>query len=131
LVEWLSKKGYRLIREGKMPLEGWHEPDLFVLRDLTLEKVVEVVVLDAYEGDERSVKEKIRKVKEYYDPPEIVVFEPVGYLDRERLPRMKDFYRAAIGFEPHSYRDVEEFYTEKWKKEGLSVLFWNEEDLKD
>lgn len=129
LVDWFSKKGYRLIQEGKMPVSEWHEPDLFVLRDLMLERIVEVIVLDPYENGDRSVKEKIKKIKEYYNPPEIIIFEPVEYLDRKRLSTMIDDYTVIMGFKPGSYLDVEKFYAEKWKSQGLNVIFWNERDL--
>lgn len=59
----------------------WCELDLFVLHNSELVKVVEVVVGDPYEKGDRSVKEKAKKIKDYYNPPEIIVFEPTNYLD--------------------------------------------------
>jgi len=114
-----------------MPAVGWHAPDLFVLRHLALEKVVEVVVLDPYENGEYAVAQKVSKIRDYYDPPEIVVFEPVEYLDRVRLPDTVNLYRKLMGLRPNSYRAIEEFYAKKWKKEHeWNVTFWNEKDLR-
>jgi len=66
LKKMLNREGYKTIREGKMPKEGWHEPDLFVLRGLWLEKIIEVIIFDPYEGDDRSVRVKVQKVRDYY-----------------------------------------------------------------
>lgn len=112
-----------------MPTKGWHEPDLFVLKDLKLLKVVEVVVLDPYEGGENSVKEKARKIKEYYNPPEIIIFEPTDYLDRVRLPKTKSRYKEYTGHDFNSYTQIQEYYAKKWKEEGLDVIFWNDKNI--
>ncbi len=139
LVYELSKRfhreGYKLIQEGKLPLESWKgrwcEPDLFVLQNLNLVKVVEVIVRDPYENGERSVKEKVLKIKEYYNSPEIIVFEPTNYLDQVMLPETKNRYKEKLGYEPKSYIQIEEHYAKKWKKEEeLDVIFWNEENIR-
>lgn len=131
LVKWFREKGYRTIREGKMPMAGWRTPDLFVLHNLTLEKVVEVIVLDPYEDGKNSVALKVKKMKDYYDPPEIVVFEPVDHLDRETLSERADFYKDRMGSRPDSYHTIQKFYADKWKKEhGWNVVFWSEKSLR-
>ena len=130
LETMLNKKGYKTIREGKMPNGKWYAPDLFVLKKLYLERVIEVIVGDPYEDDERSVKAKAQKIKDYYNPPEIVIFEPIKYLDRFYLDERKNYYKNNIGFEPKSYIEVQNYFAKKWKNEGLKISFWNEEHLK-
>lgn len=130
LEKTLNERGYRTIREGKMPKENWRSPDMFVLRDFLLEKIIEVVVGDPYERGDRSIRTKAQKIKEYYDAPEIIIFEPTRYLDKDSLPQMKIIYANELGFEPESYVEIEEYYHEKWKGEGLSVSFWNEDNLR-
>ena len=137
LVYELSKKfqreGYKIIQEGKIPLELWKgrwcAPDLFILQDSNLVKVIEVIVGDPYENGDRSVKEKARKIKEYYKPPEIIMFEPINHLDQFSLLINRDAYKKILGYEPKSYTQIEEYYAKKWKEEGLNVIFWNEKDI--
>ena len=83
-----------------------------------------VIVAEGY----RRVLTKVKRIKQRYDPKHIVVFEPVEYLDQEFLPKRKEHYkREYLGHYPSSYREIEEFFVEKWKKEeGIEVLFWNE-----
>jgi len=126
LEKALNEKGFTTIREGKMFLEGrhWKEPDLFVLQGNQLFLVLEVIVAEGY----RRVLTKVRRIKQQYNPKNIVIFEPVEYLDKEFLPKRKEHYkREYLGHYPSSYREIEEFFVEKWKKEeGIEVLFWNE-----
>lgn len=121
-----NEKGYVTIREGKMFLEGrhWKEPDLFVLQGNRLFLVLEVIVAEDY----RRVLTKVKRIKQQYNPKRIVVFEPVEYLDKELLPERKEHYRRYyLGRFPTSYREIEEYFMEKWKKEeGIEVSFWNE-----
>lgn len=112
-----------------MPTAGWCEPDLFILQDLKLVKVIEVIVLDPYENSENSVYSKCWKIHNYYNPPEIVVFEPTNYLDKVRLPETKNEYKRKFGYEPKSYTQIQESYANKWKKNGLHVTFWNEANI--
>jgi len=125
----LNQKRFLTIREGKMPIEEWKEPDLYVVQNMKLLRIIEVIVGDPYENGDNSVKSKIVKIKKYYNPPEIVIFEPVSYLDIFRLPEMKDSYQKTCGFTPTSYNEIQNFYREKWKKEGLDVTFWDESEI--
>jgi len=138
LVYELSKKfqseDYKIIQEGKIPPELWNgkwcEPDLFILQNSNLVKVVEVIVGDPYENGDRSVKEKGKKIGNYYNPSEIIIFEPTDYLDQARLPETKDFYKEILGYEPTSYTQIQRHYSKKWKGEGLDVVFWNEKNFR-
>lgn len=137
LADVFEKRGYRIIVEGSIPkykgMKEWGEPDLFVLRkdgrQLSLEKVIEISIGDKKEG--RSTKttttleDKVRKIGEYYDPPELIVFEPTAYtsvyydVESETKGRFKD------------YDEYNAYLSEKWVKEGLKVVFWNEWTLEE
>ncbi len=130
---WLSflerafnEKGFTTIREGKMFLRGagWKEPDLFVLHENQLLLVLEVVAAPSY----RDTLSKVRKISRRYQPKKVVVFEPIGYMDKKFLAERKEHYkRNYLDRYPISFREVENCCIEKWKKEyGVEVLFWNE-----
>lgn len=123
-MSYLKNKGYKVIVEGQIPKyrgKEWGKPDIFVLKGSSLEKIVEVIVGDSYEGKQpNSVVNKCKKIKEYYNPPEIIVFEPIGYTS--------NYYRASFkGFDDPIKKH--QCLQEKWKKEGLEITFWNEYDL--
>ncbi len=126
LASLFEKQGYKVITEGKIPKrrrKEWREPDIFVLKGLTLEKIVEVTITDSYEGSQpNSVLNKCKKIKEYYNPPEIIVFEPTRYTDKHYPRTLKQF---------RSYRNHHQHLHKKWKKQGLNVIFWNEDDLSE
>ena len=132
LSKKFSKEGFKIIEEGKMPSKFSYEPDLFILdKQNYLASVLEVIVTDNYETGETSVYRKCKKIKEYYNPPEIIVYEPAEYLDKVHLPRTRKYWKKVLGYEPTSYKQIEKYYYEKWKNEGLNVTFWNEEHLKE
>jgi len=122
-----QKKGYKIITEGGIPesrRKEWGKPDIFVLKGLRIEKIIEVCVCDLKEGIEpRTVESKCRKIKGYFNPPELIVFEPTKFtnayynVENETKGAFKDYdaYNAHL--------------QEKWKNEGLIVTFWNERSL--
>lgn len=128
LTEALEKQGYKVVVEGKIPQYGskeWAEPDIFVLRkedeSLILDKIIEVTLCDLKEGpDSRTLESKCKRIKKYYNPPEIIVFEPTDYTT--------NYYSLSLGRFAH-YDDYNSYLQEKWKKEGLNVTFWNEWNL--
>ena len=126
LIALFEKKDYRVIIEGAIPQfwgKEWAEPDIFVLKGLRLEKIVEVTISDSKEGKEpNSVLNKCKKIREYYNPPEIIVFEPTGYTDNH-------YPKIPKGFAHHS--EYNAYLQEKWRKEGLNVTFWNEWNLEE
>lgn len=131
-----EEKGFKVIQEGKIPQEfrnaAWSEPDLFIINNQKLEKIIEIIVADPYENGDRSVESKGWKIKNYYNPSEIIMFEPVDYLNRTFLnEERKEHYKNVIGFEPNSYAEIEEYYSKKWKTKGLEIIFWNEENLEN
>jgi hypothetical protein len=140
LARWFEKQDFKVIvvEKGGMPSrEGWAAPDIFLLKGRQLAKVVEVISFDPYEDDKNPneptlVVNKCRVIKEYYDPPEIIVFEPVRFLDENRLPKTKAGYkkRLHLSQEPTSYRQIEAIYQQRWKEQGLEVNFWTEDDIK-
>lgn len=120
-----NKRGFTTIREGKIfGVKGWKEPDFFVLQGNHLFLVLEVIVAEGY----RVILSKLKKINRRYNPKRIVVFEPVEYLDKELLPERKEHYkRYYLGHYPASYREIEEYFKEKWRnEEGIEVLFWDE-----
>ena len=123
-MEKFENEGCRVIVEGKIPKfrrKEWTAPDIFVLKDLKLEKVVKVTISDSKEGSEpNSVLNKCKKIAEYYNPVEIIVFEPVGYTDN-RYPKIPN------GFSDH--REYNASLQEKWRREGLPVTFWDDWNL--
>jgi len=131
-----NSEGFITIREGKLPKrirKIWREPDLFVLKDLMLEKVIEVVVSEDYESQVSSkspIHYKCKAIMEYYRPSEIIVFEPTDYLDKTLLPDTKTSFVPELGYEPTSYKQIQKHFQEKWKNKGLIVTFWNEGILK-
>lgn len=135
LARAFEAQGCKVIIEGKTPEwatpRGWREPDLFVLKDLKLEKVIEVIVSDSYEKTGNSVYIKCKKIRKCYNPPEVIVFQPTDYCDKKYLQTLKDYYKGQFQLDegPTSFTDIDRLYAEKWKKEGLSVIFWNEENL--
>ena len=135
LARKFHEEGFKLIVEGKIPFlssEEWQEPDLFILDDNNcLVKIVEVIVGDPYEApeNENSVYFKCKKIKDYYDPQEIIVFEPTDYLDITFLHERKKHYKKELGYEPTSYKEIQTHFQKKWEKNGLNVVFWNEENL--
>lgn len=138
LANKFHEEGFKVIIEGKIPMKWfpyrgqWREPDLFVLKDSKLAKVVEVIVADPYENGKAGVTvyNKCKTIRDYYNPPEIIVFEPVNYLDKEHLPETKKHYKQVLGKDLTSYKQIHRFYAEKWKEEGLNVVFWDEKSLK-
>lgn len=139
LARWFERQGYKVIRveQGGMPsAKGWAAPDIFLLKGRQLEKVVEVITYDPYEDekdphDSYLVVNKCWAIQKYYDPPEIVVFEPVKFLDAERLDDTKAEYKRKLGLpkNPTSYRQIQTIYQQRWKKQGLNVSFWTEDDI--
>ncbi len=75
---------------------------------------------------------KCKKIRNYYNPSEIIVFQPTDFLDKKDLQTEKDYYKREFQLdeEPTSFNDIDRLYAEKWKREGLNVVFWNEENLK-
>lgn len=139
LARWFERQGYKVImvEKGGMPsAKDWAAPDIFLLKDLKLEKVVEVVCSDVYENEEEpndptSVVNKCKAIQGYYDPTEIIVFEPVRYLDAEYLPKRKAYYKKILRLpqEPTSYMQIEKIYQQKWKEQSLDMSFWTEDDV--
>jgi len=133
LAEYFLKQGYRVIKEGEMfSLEGWKEPDLILLKGTSLEAVVEVIVMEPYENADRSVLEKCKKIRDYISPPQIIVFEPVQYLDKTRLSEKVGHYQKLFNLQhaPKSYSEIEQLFAEKWERlHNLNVTFWNEENV--
>lgn len=135
---WLDKlekefndNGFTTIREGKIFLPGvhWKEPDLFVLRagsQLQLLLVLEVNAEPAY----RQVLKKVKRIKQRYNQSQMVVFEPIEYMDKKFLVKRRGYYKKNyLGYYPNTFRQVEDFCVKKWKKEkGIEVSFWNEKD---
>jgi len=65
-------------------------------------------------------------------PSEIIIFEPTAYLDAFYLTkRKKSKYKHELNLahKPVSYREIGKVYAEKWRKQGLDVTFWTEEDI--
>jgi ribosomal protein L32 len=84
LVALVSKNEYVAITEGGMPQyrkkREWGKPDVFLLRKGRLEKIIEVSVGDKHEGSShRTIESKCRKIKDYYNPPELIIFEPTRF----------------------------------------------------
>jgi len=136
LSKKFEKEGYKIIQEGKMPkqiegwldserINGWREPDILLLKDLNLAKVAEIIDLEGY----RVAHDKAEKIKYYYNPPEIIVFQPVRFLDRYWLPENLPHYESIIGYKPTSCIEIQEHFTKIWRKEGLEVIFWNETNI--
>jgi len=151
LSKKFEKEGYTIIQEGKMPerIKGWHgpvyeqliktvyegemkriiwnEPDIFVLRDLNLAKVVEIIVEDGY----RVTCVKTERIKKCYNPPEIIVFQPVSFLNIHWLPKPTNLahYERILGYKPTSCIEIQEYFTKKWREERLNVIFWNETNI--
>jgi hypothetical protein len=134
LADAFERQGYKIIIEGKIPKykgKEWGEPDLFVLRregsHLSLRKIVEVTVGDKKEGlstkTTTTLESKVKKIREYYDPPELIVFEPTGYTNNHYDVKSETKGRFT------DYDKYNAYLQEKWKKEGLNVVFWNEWDL--
>lgn len=128
LVSLFEKKGYKAIIEGGIPKyknknKEWYKPDIFVLKGLKLNKIVEVTLSDSKEGSEpNSVLNKCRKIREYYNPPEIIVFEPTGYTSNKYPATLKGHA---------SYDEINAELRDKWKREGLNVTFWNDWNLEE
>lgn len=137
LADVFEKQGYKVIVEGSIPkyrwTGEWGEPDLFVLKKiegrLTIEKIAEVIISDKKEGQRTktttTLEDKVRKIKDYYDPPELIVFEPMGFTsafydaETETKGKFKDQY------------EYNEYLGKKWKKEGINVVFWEEWKLEE
>jgi hypothetical protein len=125
-----NEKDYRTIREGKMFLEGrhWKEPDLFVLDGNQLFLVLEVIAAPSY----RRTLKKIKRIKRRYNPKHTVVFEPIGFMDKRFLSERREHYKKNyLGSYPTSFKEIEDYCVEKWKKEeGIEISFWNEKTYK-
>jgi len=130
LEKEFNDNGFTTIREGKMFLPGrhWKEPDLFVLHaesQLRLLLVLEVNAEPAY----RDVLKKVKRIKHRYNPSQIIIFEPVEFMNKEYGARLKSHsaYNNA-----DSFRQVEDRKEEEWRKEEyIEVSFWNEKDYQD
>jgi hypothetical protein len=141
LANKFSNEGFKIIQEGKIPSricktltdidqeKPWCAPDLFVLKNSVLIKVVEISVVDNYESGEHSIHTKCKKIRDYYNPSEIIVFEPINFLDKYHLPNTKNSFTSDLGHVPTSYTEIERHFCEKWKRNGLNVVFWNEDNL--
>lgn len=127
LATLFQRGRYKIITEGGIPeyrRKEWGKPEIFALKGLSVEKVVEISVCDLKEGvSPDTVESKCRKIKEYYDPPELIVFEPTKYtnarydVEDETKGRFKD------------YDEYDACLEEKWRSEGLIVTFWNESSI--
>lgn len=80
-------------------LEGWKEPDLILLKETSLEMVVEVIVMEPYENADRSVFKKCKKIRDYISPPQIIIFEPVQYLDRTMMLERANSYQKLFNLQ--------------------------------
>lgn len=133
LADMLERQGYKVITEGSIPEfrgKEWGEPDIFALKKaglrLSLQKIVGVSVSDKKEGKApNTLLNKCRKMKEYYNPPEIIVFEPTNFTSK--------YYEieSIDNREFENYDQVNAYLREKWKEEGLNITFWNEKDLEE
>jgi hypothetical protein len=128
LAALLSKAGYKIIIEGGIPeyrkKKEWGKPDIFALKEHKVEKIVEVCVGDLHEGAQpRTVESKCKKIRDYYDPPELILFEPTrfttSYYDAESETRGRF----------NNYDDYYAYLVNEWKNQGLVVFFWNESKL--
>lgn len=53
LATLLSERGYKIITEGGIPgyrRKEWGKPDIFLLKEDKVEKIVEIIVCDIHEG---------------------------------------------------------------------------------
>jgi hypothetical protein len=135
-TRWLDKlekefndNRFTTIREGKMFLPGahWKEPDLFALHGPQLLLVLEVIAEPSY----REVLKKVKRIKQRYNQSQLVVFEPVEYMDKKFLEERKEHYRANYTKDhyPTTFKEIENICVKKWRKEeGIEVVFWNEKD---
>lgn len=72
-----------------------------------------------------SLLNKCRIIRDYYNPPEIIVFEPTGYTHNHYDPLKESKGRFS------SYEDYNAYLHKQWKKEGLHVTFWNDWNLEE
>jgi len=134
--KWLDKlekefndNGLTTIREGKMFLLGahWKEPDLFALHGAQLQLVLEVIAEPSY----RDILKKVKRIKQRYNKSQLVVFEPVEYMDKKFLEERKEYYRKNYTKDhyPTTFKEIEDICVKKWRKEeDIEVSFWNEKD---
>jgi hypothetical protein len=108
-------------------IRRWRRPDLIVLKD---DRLIEVIEVLGTADDYRILAAKVAKINRYISPPQTVVLNAVRYVDRFLKQRRRKKLRGIIGFEPSSYREVDQYYQQKLEREhGLRFTLWSEEDL--
>ena len=105
----------------------WREPDLIVLSDDRLVKVIEV---QGTAEDYGILAAKVAKINTYLRPRETIVFHAVKYVDRFLKPERRRRLEEIMGVQPRSYREVDQYYQKKFERErALKFTLWSEEDL--
>jgi hypothetical protein len=119
-VEYRSRAWRDVVRK-------WREPDLIILKDGSLAKVIEVL---GTAEDYRILAAKVAKINMHFAPPETIVFNPVRYVDRFLNRGRRLMLRDLLGFQPNSYKEVDEYYHQKLEREhGLRFTLWSEDNL--
>lgn len=114
-------------RDWKNVIRKWREPDLIVLDVDKMTKVIEVL---GTAEDYRILAAKIEKINRFLMPPETIVFNAVNYVDRFLDEPRRKKLAEILGFQPCSYREVDQYYHQILEEEyGLKFTLWSEEDL--
>lgn len=91
-------------------------------------KIIEVLGIAE---DYRILAAKVAKVNRFLMPQETIVFNAVSYINRFLDATRRKKLGKIIGFQPYSYKEVDEHYKKMLEtKHHLKFSFWSEEDLK-
>jgi hypothetical protein len=115
-------------RNWKNVVKTWREPDLVIFEDNKLTKVIEIL---GTAEDYRILAAKVMKINRFLTPQQTIVFNAINYVDRFLNAERKRKLAKIIGFHPTTYKQVDEWYQNRFEKEyGLKFMLWTEEDLK-
>ena len=125
-IERIKKVEY-IARNWKNVVKKWREPDLIILKDNTLTKVIEVL---GTAEDYRILAAKVAKINKFLKPPETIVFNAINYVDQFLDEKRQKKLEKILGFRPSTYKDVDLYYQQILQKEcGLKFTIWSEENL--
>lgn len=110
----------------------WKEPDLFILENNQITKVVEVL---GTADDYIVLASKVAKIKEFIEPSETIIFDAIKFVDRQHLNEKRKRKLQEIMESPSlpsTYEVVDQYYKRLLEeKYGLKFTLWSEKDLTD
>ena len=114
-------------RNWRNVIRKWKEPDLIVLK---YDRMISVIEVLGTAEDYRILAAKVVKINRFLMPRQIIVFDPIHFVDRYLEEKRRRKLGKILGFQPRTYKQVDKHYQKMLrKKHNLKFTFWFEEDL--